>query len=82
RLDLWNHSPTGFEWLYLGSGSAQLALAILAQVTGDDVYARARHQQFKEEVVAKWAGKAWDISADEVLAWVRGHLLPEEERLR
>ena len=30
RLDLWNHSPTGFEWGYGGSGPAQLALAILA----------------------------------------------------
>jgi Family of unknown function (DUF6166) len=27
RLDLWNHSPTGFEWGYGGSGPAQLALA-------------------------------------------------------
>lgn len=29
RLDLFNHSPTGFEWGYGGSGPAQLALAIL-----------------------------------------------------
>lgn len=29
-LELWNHSPTGFEWSYLGSGPAQLGLAILA----------------------------------------------------
>lgn len=30
RLDLRNHSPTGFAWGYGGSGPAQLALAILA----------------------------------------------------
>ena len=30
RFDLWNHSPTGFEWGYGGSGPAQLALALLA----------------------------------------------------
>lgn len=30
RTDLFNHSPTGFEWGYGGSGPAQLALAILA----------------------------------------------------
>ena len=30
RLDLANHSPTGFEWGYGGSGPAQLALALLA----------------------------------------------------
>jgi len=32
RLDLANHSPTGFEWGYGGSGPAQLALAIIADV--------------------------------------------------
>jgi len=31
RSDLFNHSPTGFEWGYGGSGPAQLALAILRQ---------------------------------------------------
>jgi hypothetical protein len=30
RLDLVDHSPTGFEWRFRGSGPAQLALAILA----------------------------------------------------
>jgi hypothetical protein len=34
RLDLYNHSPDGFEWGYGGSGPAQLALAILADVLG------------------------------------------------
>ena len=29
RFDLWNHSPSGFEWGYGGSGPAQLALAKL-----------------------------------------------------
>lgn len=31
---LWNHSPTGFEWGYGGSGPAQLALAILLDALG------------------------------------------------
>jgi len=30
RLDLVNHSPSGFEWSYGGSGPAQLALTLLA----------------------------------------------------
>ena len=37
RLDLRNHSPTGFSWGYGGSGPAQLALAICADVYGDKV---------------------------------------------
>ena len=36
RLDLWSHSPTGFEWGYGGSGPAQLALALLADHLEDD----------------------------------------------
>ena len=35
RLDLYNHSPTGFEWGYSGSGPAQLALALLADHLGN-----------------------------------------------
>ena len=47
RLDLWEHSPTGFEWGYGGSGPAQLALALLADHLGDDELAMALHQDFK-----------------------------------
>ncbi len=36
RLDLYNHSPTGFEWGYWGSGPAQLALAMLADCLASD----------------------------------------------
>ena len=41
-LDLFNHSPTGFEWGYRGSGPAQLALAILADHLGEDAAAVRR----------------------------------------
>ena len=58
RLDLRNHSPTGFEVGYAGSGPAQLALAICATVVGDrraeDVY-----QAFKERVVANIRAAEW-----------------------
>src|SRR5262245_15107391 len=47
RLDLDNHSPTGFEWGYGGSGPAQLALAILADALADDDRAVRLHQRFK-----------------------------------
>lgn len=52
RLDLWNHSPTGFEFGYGGSGPAQLALAILADCCGDEL-AIAFHQPFKWAVIAR-----------------------------
>lgn len=35
RCDLINHSPTGLEWGYFGSGPAQAALAVLADYWSD-----------------------------------------------
>jgi hypothetical protein len=66
RLDLWNHSPTGFEWGYAGSGPAQLALAILADHLNDDDEAVALHQDFKREVVAKFDRRGWTLTAEQI----------------
>jgi hypothetical protein len=52
RLDLDNHSPTGFEWGYGGSGPAQLALALLAHALDDDELALRLHQRFKWKAIA------------------------------
>jgi hypothetical protein len=78
RLDLWNHSPTGFEWGYGGSGPAQLALAILADFLGDDARAIALHQEFKWEHISPIAGDEFCISTDVLECWCRRH----EERIR
>jgi hypothetical protein len=44
-----NHSPDGFNWGYGGSGPAQLALAIILELTGKaDGY-----QDFKWRVIAR-----------------------------
>jgi hypothetical protein len=69
RLDLWNHSPTGFNWGYGGSGPAQLALALLCDVLGDDREAVRLHQAFKWDVVAR-LGDEWMLVADEIRDWV------------
>ena len=82
RLDLRNHSPTGFEWGYRGSGPAQLALAILACVTQDDAYACAAYQDFKDEFVAPLREDAWELTAAEIEAWVVAHPVSEEDKLR
>jgi hypothetical protein len=47
-----NHSPDGFEMGSSGSGSAQLALAPLADHIGDDKRALAFYQDFKFALVA------------------------------
>lgn len=66
RLDLWNHSPTGFEWGYAGSGPAQLALALLADHLQDDEEAVRLHQDFKRAVVAGLSYRSWTLTSIEI----------------
>jgi len=66
RFDLWNHSPTGFEWGYGGSGPAQLALALLADHLGDDEQALNLYQRFKWAVIAELPGKQWRLTSREI----------------
>jgi len=51
-IKVWNHSPTGFNVGYAGSGPAQTALGILLEVT-DKVTAVQLHQSFKFKYLAK-----------------------------
>ena len=67
RLDLYNHSPTGFEWGYCGSGPAQLALAILAEHLGDDRQAFNLYQRFKWAVIAELPRKrSWTLTSRDI----------------
>ena len=73
RLDLDNHSPTGFNWGYGGSGPAQLALALLADAFGDDDLAVFWHQEFKRKWVSalpdEWASD--EASIRKILLGIR-----------
>ena len=69
RLDLWNHSPSGFEWGYGGSGPAQLALALLADHTGDDAKAVTLHQDFKRSLVSDLPYAGWTLTTRQI-QWV------------
>jgi hypothetical protein len=66
RHDLWNHSPTGFEWGYGGSGPAQLALAILADHCGNDEQALNFYQRFKWAVIAELPGRGWTLTSPQI----------------
>lgn len=66
-----NHSPTGFEWAYAGSGPAQLALAILFDVTGDAEIAQRHHQDFKNRFIANLKVDKWTIHEDDVKQWLK-----------
>lgn len=70
RHDLANHSPSGFAWNYGGSGPAQLALAILADASGDDGIAIANYMAFKSERIAALPVGPWKITQLDVLEWL------------
>lgn len=74
RLDLRNHSPTGFSWGYTGSGPAQLALAILCHALHCDGRAEELYQEFKDAVVSRFdQNQPWRLTTDDVLGWVLKH---------
>lgn len=63
-----NHSPTGFEFGYYGSGPAQLSFAILSKVVGPDI-AKKYYMDFKDEVVAKFKNDIVEKEID-INLWV------------
>lgn len=85
-LKLRNHSPTGFEWGYGGSGPAQLALALLLDFTDNDTAALTSYQAFKADVVAAMPrpdrsqhndeADSWELTGEEIWAWFTGTAKP------
>lgn len=84
-LAIRNHSPTGFEWGYGGSGPAQTALAILLATIGardsDAMWpggdAERNYQTFKWDYVAVWPR---DVDVDvevDVDAWLADRKVDE-----
>ena len=66
---LQNHSPDGFDWGYDGGKPAQLALAILLDVTDDAAIALAHYQAFKDAKV-KHLSNTWELSSEDVREWL------------
>lgn len=63
------HSPDGFQWGYGGSGPADTALAILADVVGRE-QAELLHQSFKWAFIAK-ASDVLCIPEAAIKEWLR-----------
>lgn len=67
RLELRNHSPTGFCWGYTGSGPAQLALAMCAEVVDAETALRAyQHVKCKLIATLPMETREWTISGASV----------------
>lgn len=71
--EIQNHSPSGFVRDQGGPGSAQLALAILLDRTGDSERSERQHEAFNEEVVGYLAhsGSSFELPVREVDTWLR-----------
>ena len=62
------HSPTGFEWGYLGSGPSDLALSILWDFMGHEPK-RVKYMKFKKQFVGQW-GDEWEITEEDLYTWL------------
>ena len=60
-----DHS-VGFEWGYDGSGPAQLALAFVMEVYGDEALAKIVHQEVKRRIVSKLPERWWMVHESQV----------------
>lgn len=69
RLDIRNHSPSGFEWGYGGSGPAQLALALVADCCGRAFAVPHIYQRVKR-LVAALPHDGWTLTEGQVAAAV------------
>lgn len=78
RHDLRRHSES-FNWGFAGSGPAQLALALAADVLGDDE-GQAVYQRLKFRLVGRLPQDGWSLS-EEQLRRVLGDV-QEQERDR
>ena len=67
-----NHSPDGFNWGYGGSGPAQLALALLLEVTNNEAVALACYQDFETQFIATIDSQHtdWEIPEIEIIGWL------------
>jgi hypothetical protein len=66
HLEVRNHSPSGFEWGYMGSGPAQLALAMCVELVGRERAERV-YQLVKDRLVAPIQADKWWLSGRKVL---------------
>jgi hypothetical protein len=71
RNDLRNHCPDGFQWGYGGPGPAQLALAILADLLGDDELALQSYQRVMGTLIAPIQSDSFHLTEGQV--WAHFH---------
>jgi hypothetical protein len=66
RYDLRIHSTSGFEWGSTRPGSAQLALALAADVLGDDRRAESVCHALRSQLVESLPKDEWMLTEQEI----------------
>lgn len=73
-----NHSPTGFEWGYYGSGPSQLAYAIVRYLAGKEAkpakakeFAQMIYMEFKQGVIGSLPHTGWELEYNDAMDIVR-----------
>lgn len=83
QLDIVNHSPSGLEWGYGGSGPSQLAIAIVADCSPELVGNWNLSGNFKWDIIAWLPQKHdWQMNADDVVDYLNGRIGKEEMKKR
>ncbi|MCK9544903.1 MAG: DUF6166 domain-containing protein [Novosphingobium sp.] len=73
-----NHSPTGFEWGYYGSGPSQLSYAIVRYLAGKDTeqpeakeFAELIYIPFKQDVIGNLPYDSWELEYNDAMDIVK-----------
>ena len=69
-LTVYDHSPSGFEWAYSGSGPAQLALALALRICADPEEAQRCSFTLKETFIAPAPQARFEIPIAALERWL------------
>ncbi|MBA1437862.1 MAG: helix-turn-helix transcriptional regulator [Epsilonproteobacteria bacterium] len=81
RTNLFQKSES-FNWGSNGSGSLQLAFAMLYQITTDEELSSKYAAKYAQDVVKQLNSRDWVLSASEVIKWINGNceIKPQEQQ--
>lgn len=77
RYDIFPSSKNGFDWGHTGSAAQQLSFSILYQLSNAE-FAKENVLLFTTDIVSKFSGRDWIISALEVSKWIEKHTEKDE----
>jgi DNA-binding transcriptional regulator YiaG len=69
RFEEYPKSKNGFDWGVKGSGSLQLAYAILRQISTKEI-AKANAEKFVNDVVITLNSRDWLLNSNDILDWI------------